>query len=152
MNPYAPPTVPMAASPEPSEVSLKNPARFLLYPLAALCILFFIAMEWHHWHNSFKFRIVDFLNAGAGALIGLFGFTALVLGSRKLSKNTRVLTMLWSVAGGSILVISMFFEPPASLQDFLLISLTGAILLLVAILAFRSVPQRSLPLNSNWQP
>ena len=59
--------------------------------------------------------------------------------------------MLWSVAGGSILVISMFFEPPASLQDFLLISLTGAILLLVAILAFRSVPQGSLPLNSNWQ-
>ena len=110
MNPYAPPTVAMAASPEPSQVSLKNPARFLLYPLAALCILFFIAMEWHHWHNSFKFRTVDFLNAGAGALIGLFGFTALVLGSRKLSKNTRVLTMLWSFAGGSILVDKHVFR------------------------------------------
>ena len=144
MNPYAPPLVAIPQSQEPRKVSLKNPARFLLYPLAALCIFFCLAMGWQYLQNGFDFRTVDFLNAGAGLLIGLFGITAFFLAAKKLSKNTRLLTILWSFAAVSIFVISMFFEPPASIQDLILVLVTGSILLLVAILAFRSMPQASL--------
>jgi hypothetical protein len=97
-----------------------------------------------YFQSGFDFKTVDFLNAGAGLLIGLFGITAFFLAAKKLSKNTRLLTILWSFVAVSILVISMFFEPPASIQDLILILVTGSILLLVAILAFRSVPQASL--------
>lgn len=93
---------------------------------------------------GFDFRTVDFLNAGFGLLIGLFGISAFFLAAKKLSKNTRLLTILWSFAALSIFVISMFFEPPASIQDLILVLVTGSILLLVAILAFRSMPQASL--------
>lgn len=106
-------------------------------------------MGWQYLHNGFKFKTVEFLNAGAGLLIGLFGFTAFFLGAKKLSNKTRVLTILWSVAAISILVISVFFEPPASNQDLNLILVTGSILLFVAILAFRSVPQGALPQANN---
>ena len=94
--------------------------------------------------NGFEFRTVNFLNAGSGLLIGLFGITAFFLAAKKLSKNTRLLTILWSSAAVSIFVISLFFEPPASIQDLILVLVTGSILLLVAILAFRSMPQASL--------
>ena len=150
MNPYAPPLVAIPQSQEPRKVSLKNPARFLLYPLAALCIFFCLAMGWQYLQDGFDFKTVDFLNAGTGLQIGLFGITAFLLAAKKLSKNTRLLTILWSFAAVSILVISMFFEPPASIPDLILILVTGSILLLVAILAFRSLPQASsLPDASN---
>ena len=144
MNPYAPPIVALPKASELGKVSLKNPARFLLYPLAALCIFFFLAMVWQFWQNGFKFRTAYFLNAGAALLICLFGITAFYLAAKKLSTNTRLLTILWSFAAVSILVISIFFEPPASIADLNLILVTGSILLLVAILAFRSVPQSDL--------
>ncbi len=149
MNPYAPSIVAKETSSKPGKGSLKNPARFLLYPLAALCIFFFLAIVWQYTKNGFKFKAVEFLNAGAGLLVGLFGFSGFFLGAMQLSKNTRVLTIIWSFAAVSILVISMFFEPPASIHDLNLILLTGSILLLVAILAFRSVPQDTLPPDNN---
>ena len=145
MNPYAPPIVEQQPSPQVRKGSLKNPARFLLYPLAGLCILFFLAMGWQYLQNGFGFTTVDFLNAGAGSLMGLFGISALFLGVRKLSKNTRLWTILWSAAAFSILGISLFFEPPGSIQDFVLISAVGSILLVIAFLAFRSLPEGSLP-------
>jgi hypothetical protein len=143
MNPYAPPLVAIPPSQEPRKVSLKNPARFLLYPLGALCSLFCLAMGWQYLQDGFEFTTVDFLNAGAGLLIGLFGITAFFLAAKKLSKSTRLFSILWSFAAVSILVISMFFEPPASIQDFILVLVTGSILLLVAFLAVRSEPQSS---------
>ena len=149
MNPYSPPIVATPKTQESRRGSLKNPARILLYPLAALFVLLSLATGWRFLQNGFQFRTVDFLNAGIGLLIGLFGTTAFFLGAKKLSKKTRVLTIVWSFATVSILVISMFFDPPASIRDVILIFVTGSILLLVAILAFRSVPQGDLVTDHN---
>jgi predicted membrane channel-forming protein YqfA (hemolysin III family) len=144
MNPYAPPIVALPQSPQPRNVSLKNPARFLLYPLAALCTFLTLAHGWRVWRSGFQFRTAEFLNAGIYLLIALFGITAFFLGARKLSKNTRVFTILWSFAAASIIVISLFFDPPTSIQELILILVIGSILLLVAILAFRGAPNDSL--------
>lgn len=149
MNPYSPPMVATPKSQEPRRGSVRNPARIILYPLAALFILLSLATGWRFLENGFQFRTVDFLNAGIGLLIGMFGTTAFFLGARKLSKKTRVLTIVWSFAIVSILVISMFFDPPASIQDVILFLVFGSIFLLVAILAFRSVPQGDLMTDNN---
>jgi hypothetical protein len=140
MNPYAPPTIELQQSPQPRKASHKNPARFVLYPLGALCILFSLALGWQYLRDGFAFKTVDFLNAGAGLLMGLIGMIAFILGALTLSKSTRMYTIVWSFVAVSILVISMLFEPPTSIQDLTLILLTGSVLLLVLILAFRSVP------------
>ena len=94
MNPYAPPTFALPQTPQPQRIDLKNPARFLLYPLAAICIFFSLTMGARYLLNGFKFRTVDFLNAGLGVLEVLFGISAFLLATRGKLINCGTVVLL----------------------------------------------------------
>jgi hypothetical protein len=139
MNPYTPPTTAIS---QDSRVALKNPARYLLYPSAAICVLCSLSIVHQFLFDGFEFTTVDYLHAASGVLEILFGISAFLLAVRKLSKKTRVLTILWSCAAACIILTCLFFETPTSMQDLFAILVIGFILLLVAFLASRSVPQK----------
>jgi hypothetical protein len=144
MNPYAPPTSSLPQTPQPQRVDLKNPSRFLLYPLAAICIFFSLTTGAFFLLNGFKFRAAHFLNAGIGVLEVLFGISAFLLASRNLSKKTRFFTILWSFAAVSLLAVGVYFDPPSSIQELVLILVIGSILLLVGLLAYLAVAREHL--------
>ncbi len=138
MNPYAAPTIFQLDSSQSKRLSLRNPARFLLYPLALLCVGFSLLMAWQYVQTGFDYRNeADYLNAGACLLVASFGISAFFLAARQLTKNTRNCTIIWSSAAFAILLVSLFFEPPASIGDISIFVVAAAILLLIAILAFR---------------
>ena len=67
MNPYAAPTIEQLHASQPKKLSLRNPARFLLYPLALLCVGFSLLMAWQYVQTGFDYRKkAEYLNAGAG--------------------------------------------------------------------------------------
>ena len=142
MNPYASPTSAFKQTLRPSQMAPRNPSRFLLYPLSAICISLFLAAGYRYLSNGFKFRTVYFLDAGIQTLIGLFGISAFLLAHRRLSNTTRRYTMVWSITAVSVLAISMFIDRlPSSVQELFLIVATFAIFLMVGALAFRSSPR-----------
>jgi hypothetical protein len=140
MNPYTPPAIAIPQDPT-VRVVVKNPARFLLFPLGAICIYFSITTGARYLLYGFRFRTVDFLNAGIGVLEVLFGISAFLLATRELSKKTRAFTIIWSLAAVSMLATGVFFNPPSSIQDLILIIVSGSIFLLVGFLAFRKAAQ-----------
>jgi len=138
MNPYAAPTIEQLHAPQPKKLSLRNPARFLLYPLALLCVGFSLLMAWQYVQNGFEYtKRAEYLNAGAGLLVASFGISAFFLAARQLTKNTRICTIIWSTVAFAILLVSLYFEPPASIGDISIFVVAAAILLLIAFLAFR---------------
>ena len=138
MNPYAAPTIEQLHASQPKKLSLRNPARFLLYPLALLCVGFSLLMAWQYVQTGFDYRKkAEYLNAGAGLLVAIFGISAFFLAARQLTKNTRTCTIIWSSVAFAILLVSLYFEPPASIGDISIFVVAAAILLLIAILAFR---------------
>lgn len=143
LNPYAPSTTAFQRSPLPSQIGRGNPARFLLYPLAAICISLFLAAGYRYLISGFEFRMAHFLDAGIQILIGLFGISAFLLARRRLSIATRRFTIVWSIAAVSVLTISMFVDRlPSSVLELFLIVSTFTVFLLVGFLAFRSCPQK----------
>ena len=138
MNPYAPPTIEQLHAYQPKKLSLRNPARFLLYPLALLCVGFSLLMAWQYVQTGFDYGSeAEYVNAGAVLLVASFGISAFFLAARQLTKNTRTCTIIWSSAALAILLVSLYFEPPASIWDISILVVAAAILLLIAFLAFR---------------
>lgn len=142
LNPYAPSTIAFQRSPHPSQLARRNPSRFLLYPLAAICISLFNAAGYRYLINGFQFRTAHVFDAGIQILIGLFGISAFLLARRRLSIATRRFTMVWSIAAVSVLTIGMFVDRlPSSVPEIFLIVFTFSVFLLVGFLAFRSCPR-----------
>lgn len=124
MNPYTPPTTAVS---QDSRVARKNPARFLLYPAAAICIFASLGIGHQFLFHGFEFTTPYYLDAGIGVLEMLFGISAFLLAARKLSKKTRVFTILWSCAAVSIIITCLFFEAPTSMQDLFAILVIGMV-------------------------
>ena len=138
MNPYAAPGIEKLEVSQSKKLSLRNPARFLLYPLALLCVGFSLLMALQYVQTGFDYRNkTEYLEAVAGLLVASFGISAFFLAARQLTKNTRTCTIIWSSAAFAILVVSLYFQPPASIGDLSILIVAAAILLLIAILAFR---------------
>jgi len=145
MNPYALPTVALQQALRPERMTRKNPSRFLLYPLAAVCISLFLAAAYRYQISGFKLTTVHFLDAGIQILIGLFGTSAFFLANRQLSKTTRRFTIFWSISAIIVLAISMFVDRlPTSIQELSLIVAFFATFLMVGFLAFRSDPREPI--------
>ena len=138
MNPYAPPGIEQLEVSQSKKLSLRNPARFLLYPLALLCVGFSLLMALQYVQTGFDYRNkAEYLEAGAGLLVASFGISAFFLAARQLTKNTRICKIIWSAVAFAILLVSLYFEPPASIGDISIFVVAAAILLVIAFLAFR---------------
>ena len=135
MNPYSPPTSSLQHASQPPRVALRNPAWFLLYPLAAFCVFAFFGFGSQIKRNVFEFSTQDFINAVVVFLYGLFGFSAILLAGLPLSKNTRRFTIFWSIAACTVISI-MFPAMFSSFQRFIFFLIPLA----VGLLSFRSMP------------
>lgn len=140
MNPYDPPVSETLRGTRAATPAQRNPARFLLYPLAVISLLMFAGMASRFLRDGFPSRTVEFLNAGSAVFLGLFGTTALLLAAYRLTRTTRRLTLALSVSTLCLIALSMLFEWPSSFQDVILLLASVLILVLVGLFALRAAP------------
>jgi predicted membrane channel-forming protein YqfA (hemolysin III family) len=138
VNPYESPAIESMPTSQVGNLPIRNPARFLLYPLAVLCVGFSLLTALHYVQNGFDYKkMAVYMNAGVGLLIAGFGTSAFLLAARQLTKITKTCTIIWSLAALGILLISLYFEPTASIRDVSIFLFGTVTLILIAIVAFR---------------
>ena len=128
MNPYQPPSSIASGRRTFPKIQRRNPARFVLYPLAAICIFLCMGMASQFLRDGFPNRTPEYLNAGTALLMGMLGGTALFLAVTSLSRMTRVLTVCWSFITLSLLATSLIFERPQSILESLGMIAVGLVL------------------------
>ena len=135
MNPYSTPLSPIERQQRSSHLQ-KNPARILLYVLAAPCILLAIAAVP-------KVSTVNFpLEAAISLIVFGYGATGVILAVARYSPINRSLTICWCIAALFGLGLSFSVDPPYGELDTFFAAATVFVVLCVGGLAvaYRSVP------------
>ena len=141
MNPYSPPASSLQQTSQPQRSVLRHPARFLLYPSAAFCTFFFFGMGSRLIQEETKVATVHFfLSACSVILLGLFGFSALLLSTRRISQYTRRFTILWSIAACCYFLTPVFFGNPIPSEYVVFFIISISVSLSVGLLSLRISP------------